>query len=278
MNKGENVIVNSNHEQNMKRKVLIIVILLVILCGIVFLLLRNRITNDSFAEESNEISKLNNQTIFTVNKIYMYTSAGATQNNDDRPIWNLNICQYTDIALYINNSSNKDLSLTNSIKELYISDVKFNDLKKGNPGLYYKNVYDFGKFVINDENKIEDKLKYEVVLDGELDYSKPQIYADAVNPITLSYVNKNILENKILSDISSDVRYDGTLLRKSGVILGDLACNLSFKLTIINNYNQEYVANIYLDIPLENTNVGATLYDGKMEKTIAGVTKFFRIK
>ena len=278
MNKGEKVVINSNQKQRVKTKIFIIIALVIVLGFILFIIIRNTIANNIFADESDEFAKLNNQTIFSVNKVYMYSSAGATQNNDNRPIWNLNISQYTDIALYINNNSSKELSLTNSVKELKIGNVKFNGVKKGTPELYYKNVYDFGKFTMGEENKIEDTLNYEVLLDGEIDYSKPQVYADLANPITLSFVNKNIIENKVLSDISADLKYDGTLLRKSGIILSDIKCNLSFTITIINNYNQEFVANVYLDIPIENTNVGTTIYDGKMEKTMAGVAKFYRMK
>lgn len=65
-------------------------------------------------------------------------------------------------------------------------------------------------------NKITDNLEFKVLNDGDIDYSKPQIYADASNPITLEYVNENIKENHIISDISSDLTYNGEILKNMG--------------------------------------------------------------
>lgn len=46
----------------------------------------------------------------------------------------------------------------------------------------------------SEDNVIQDKLEYKVLNDGDMDYSKPQIYADASNPIILEYANRNIKE------------------------------------------------------------------------------------
>jgi hypothetical protein len=55
---------------------------------------------------------------------------------------------------------------------------------------------------------------------------------------------------------------------------------LIFNITIINNYDQEFVATISLKIPLEDDFTGETIYDGKLIKVIEDNTsyKFFRIK
>ena len=116
--------------------------------------------------------------------------------------------------------------------------------------------------------------------DGDVDYSKPQIYADASNPISLEYINSDIKKNQILSDISSDVTYDGSLLRRGSVVISDISSHISFNINIVNNYNQKFVANVYIDIPLEDTVTGDTIYNGKFVKKIESENyiKFFRIK
>lgn len=218
---------------------------------------------------------------FLVQIKYICTVAGgATENREDRAIWNLNIDQYTDIALYINNRSEIALNYENAIKELYVENIRFSGYELGNPSLYYKDVNDFAKLNLGKENKIEDKLVYKIVNDGELNYAEPQIYADSSNPITLQYVNENIKTNAIISDISTDVTYDGSLLRKTGIILSKIKCILAFDVVIVNFYNQKFVANVYIDIPLEDTDVGETIYDGKMVKKLenTNLIKFFRVE
>ena len=85
------------------------------------------------------------RTVFSIDKIYMYSSASATENKVNRPVWNLNLFEYTDIAIYINSKSNDSLSNENTIKSLYIHNIKFGSPKLGEQNLYFKDINDFGK-------------------------------------------------------------------------------------------------------------------------------------
>ena len=51
-------------------------------------------------------------------------------------------------------------------------------------------------------------------------------------------------------------------------------------ITIINNYNQKFVASVYIDIPLEDTTTGDNIYKGKFVKKIENTNfvKFFRLE
>ena len=48
-------------------------------------------------------NELNNSSNFSIEKVLLYSSANATSNDTSRNLWNLNIYQYTDIIIYINN-------------------------------------------------------------------------------------------------------------------------------------------------------------------------------
>ena len=74
--------------------------------------------------------------------------------------------------------------------------------------------------------------------------------------------------------------FNGTLLRKSGVILSEISTSVSFRITLINNYDQEFIANVYLEIPFEDTITGDTIYNGSFTKILEGknMFKFLRIK
>lgn len=280
MKKTTTIIFNGRRPNSIGKKVIAITALAIIGISIWTSIILNYANNKKFAEDINNFAKLNAKTVFSIDKIYMYSSAGATENKEDRPVWNLNINQYTDIALYINNRSEQTLNYENAIKNIYIENIRFSGFEQGKPSLYYKDINDFGKLSVRDENKIEDRLDFKVINDGEINYSEAQIYADCLNPITVQYVNKDIKTNEIISDISTDVIYDGSLLRKTGVILSKINCVLAFDVIIFNFYNQKFIANVYIDIPLEDTDVGTTIYDGKFVKKLenTNLIKFFRVE
>lgn len=260
---------------------LVITITLVILCIMLIVsTIRVYIVNKEFANNMSEIAKLNSKTVFSIDRIYLYSSADAKSKETNKPIWDLDIYQYTDIALFINNRDNEGISYENTIKELTIDNVKFNGLEAGNPKLYYKNVNDFAKLDIVEENEIKDSMQFNVINSGDTDYTKPTIYSNCQNPITLEYVNFNMKEETKISDISTPLTYDGSLLKKAGISLSTIKCTLSFRVTIVNNYNQKYVATVYIDIPIEDSFSNTNIYDGKIIKNIenTNIVKFVRVE
>ena len=107
------------------------------------------------------MASLNSKQTFSIDKIYLYSSANATNNETKKSMWNLNVYQFTDIALYISgNANNKG---QNTIKELYIDNVKFDSLNVGTPNLHYKNLFEFGKFNLEKDYLITDCRKKELV-------------------------------------------------------------------------------------------------------------------
>ena len=260
---------------------LIITIALAILCivTIVYIIGIYKV-NSEFSSYIDGLSRLNSKTVFSIDRIYLYSSADATSNETTKPVWDLNVSQFTDIAIYINNRAENGVNYENTIKELTISNVKFNNLQSGTPSLYYKNVNDFARLTNLEENKINDSLEFNIVNSGDADYTKPVIYSNCQNPITLEYVNTNIEEDTIISDISTPLTYDGSLLKKSGILLSQMNCTLSFTITIVNNYNQKFVATVYIDIPLEDSMSSASIYDGKLVKNIenTNLVKFIRVE
>lgn len=260
---------------------LIITIALAILCivTIVYIIGIYKV-NSEFSSYIDELARLNSKTVFSIDRIYLYSSADATSNETTKPVWDLNVSQFTDIAIYINNRAENGVNYENTIKELTISNVKFNNLQSGTPSLYYKNVNDFAKLTSVEENKINDSLEFNIVNSGDADYTNPVIYSNCQNPITLEYVNTNMEEDTIISDISTPLTYDGSLLKKAGILLSQMECTISFTITIVNNYNQKFVATVYIDIPLEDSMSSTSIYDGKLIKNIenTNLVKFIRVE
>ena len=286
--KNKNTIVLSRKKKmNTKTKLILCILLIIFLVFSIRNIVICQVANRNLAEMADSFYMSNAKTVFSIDKIILYSSANAIKNEVTRPVWDLNVYQYTDIAIYINNHSDDELDSENAIKTLYIDNIKLNGVKKGEQSLYFKNAPDFGKSIYStvekkedaDSNKIGDKLEFSVLNDGDINYEKRQIYADCSSPITLEYVN-NIVNNKIISDIENDVKYDGSILKRSGIVLSDIKSSISFRINLTNNYNQKYMANVYIEIPLEDSVTGDNIYSGKFEKKIEeeNYSKFYRLK
>lgn len=271
---------NAEYRKKLYIKLAITIVLIILCIMLITSTIRVYIVNKEFANNMSDIAKLNSKTVFSIDRIYLYSSADAKSKETNKPIWDLDIYQYTDIALFINNRDSEGISYENTIKDLTIDNVKFNGLEVGNPKLYYKNVNDFAKLDIANENEIKDSMQFNVINSGDADYTKPTIYSNCQNPITLEYVNFNMKEETKISDISTPLTYDGSLLKKAGISLSTIKCTLSFRVTIINNYNQKYVATVYIDIPIEDSFSNTNIYDGKIIKNIenTNIVKFVRVE
>ena len=279
--KKKTLIIEENRKQSNVPVKLIVTIALIILCIVMIVYtVKIYVVNEKFADSVSEIARLNSKTVFSIDRIYLYSSADANSNETNKPIWDLDIFQFTDIALYINNRDESGVTYENTIKTLTIDNVKFNGLETGNPKLYYKNVNDFAKLDINEENEIKDSKEFNIVNSGDADYTKPVLYSNCQNPITLEYVNSEMKENTTISDISQPLTYDGSLLQKSGISLNSIKCNLSFRVTIVNNYNQKFVATVYIDIPLEDSFTNESIYNGSIVKNMenTNIVKFIRVE
>lgn len=261
-------------------KLLITIVLFVVCISMAFNIIKINTINKQFSESIAEMSKINSKTIFSIDRIYLYSSADAISKETNKPIWDLDIYQFTDIALYINNRDDEGLTYENTIKKLSIDNIKFNNLETGEPSLYYKNVNDFAKLDIIEENKIQDKLNFNILNSGIADYAKPVIYSNCQNPITLEYVNSKMKEETKITDITNPLTYDGSLLKKAGILLTNIKCTISFRITIENYYGQKFIATAYIDIPLEESFENTSIYDGKIIKNIqnSNIIKFVRVE
>lgn len=307
---------NSSPKKSNKLVKFIVFILLVILLAVLIKINYTDAQRKVALENTiADMTTLNSKQAFSIDKIYLYSSANATNNETKKSMWNLNVYQYTDIALYISgNATNKD---QNTIKELYIDNVKFDSLNVGTPNMHYKSLFEFGKFNLETENIITDRLNYEVIepakaeqknnvsINSEvtntadnieirdtntnssnninstsdilyvesLNYSKPQIYSDVSNPITLEYMNL-IKSNYLVSDIENPLVYNGSLLKRAGVDLTSISGNITFKIHIKNILGESYVANVKIAIPLKDEVSGTSIYDGSFTKEITTKTNF----
>ena len=244
-------------------------IFILLILTIIFLLLgynvsKAYINKITFEKDILEIANKNEEKIFTIKNIILFSSADSDAEVRQNSTLNINnLYQYTDIALFLN-PGQEELTYKNTLKELYIDNIKFvttpND---GTPNLYYKNIQNFATSKLSEENKIEDKLQFNISAEDNANLNTPTLYNNCANPIALTYLNNNIKTNFTLPDAFTQIAYDGSLLKRCGVTLSSISSSISFDIHLTNNLDQQFICPIYIEIPLESKD-GTSIYDGKV--------------
>ena len=124
--------------ENNRKKVIIfriilgIIVFAILISAFVYFKITNK-KNDSSSnnnqlsvEEGNKTNE-NEETIFKIDNILLYSSANALNNSEtQKDYWNLNIYQYTDMSITINNHVYSDkLTSKNLVSKMYIDNVNF---------------------------------------------------------------------------------------------------------------------------------------------------------
>ena len=247
-----------------KKKILTIItlVLFIIVFILAYLLFQRFILKTSFEKSVLPFASINEKNIFKVDKILLFSNCDAKNKNASASNFTIeNLYQYTDIAIFFSSSPSKDLS--NTLKKVSIKNIKFNTYpSSGTPCLYFKSINDFAKSDLIDTNLINDSLEFTITNNDEADLNSPILYNNLANPITISYVNSNIKSDYTITDTSSAITYDGSLLKRCNVDLESINCNLSFDIYITNNLNHEFKTTVFIDIPLKTDE--KTIYDGNI--------------
>ena len=255
-------------EFNLKHLIIVtfIILLLTILIAILYSKMVDNIKINNLKLEN--FAKENEKHIFKINKIVLYSNVDVIDESEKKSLQNISLSQYTDIAIYIDNTIlSNDLSAKNTIKEMYIENIKIDTLSSnGEKILNYKNSYAFGKY--RNLEMAESKIRFNILSDNinnlEEEYNNPTFYTDCSNPITLGYVNKNVVTNYRIRANDKKVSFDGAILDKANIALDVLNNKISFSITIINNLDEKFVCNVCIDNNLENEDGG--LYTGYIMK------------
>ena len=268
------ILENNRKKVTIVKIVFAILIVIAIIVGFIFISGKksnNQNENSNPDNPQADTPEKEEETIFAINNILLYSSANAISNSDtQKDYWNLGVYQYTDISLSINNHvySNK-LTSKNLVKRLYIDNINFSVKPAlGTPELFYKNPNLIGVPMTNDlDNKINERLDFTVnsTNDG-VDFKIPSFYTDCSNPITLSYVNSNVYSSLIVQNGAGAVTFDGSLLKKSGTKLENIAVTIDFKIHIINGNNDEFVCDVSLPLKFEDDKT--SIYDGHFVEEI----------
>lgn len=258
--------------------VILIILCLVLIFAYNHFVISDSVSRDNYANQMISISDNNEKTIFSIQKVVLYSNANAIDNSKDQSLSDVSICQFSDLGISIDNSqTSSELTDENTVKELYIDNIVMTSkLDKGIKILNYKNPFSFGKYR-EIESPINNRIDFKILNTNQENesnnYDEPTFFTDCSNPINLGYLNKDLLTKYSVSNESSTVSFNGKVLKEANISLDDINYNLKFTIHIVNNLNEKFSYNMNLDVNLDG------IYDGytyRAKSTSGNEYRFFR--
>ena len=236
------------------KTIAVIILIVILILAINFIFRRNKIVRN-FSNQTTKTFEENKNPNFRIGQILLYSSADATDYSQNKDLQDLSISQFTDIAIYIENDAKEELSEANTINKIYIDNIKI-ESKQENPDFKfeYKNPQNFGKF--EDLTNKEEKIEFETIHSNEednKDYSTAKFFTDCSNPITLGFVNSNIVQHFKMEEQNKLLSFNGSILELANVDLEKITPKISFEIHILNNLNEEYFCKVFLNVDLKNS-------------------------
>ena len=261
-----------------KKKILTVIVFLLFILVLVLalLLFQKYVIKSNFERDILPFANKNDKTVFQVDKIVMFSNCDAKNKTGSATNFTIeNLYQFTDLAIFINSSSFEEKNLKNTFKKVSIQNLQYiNKPELGEPKLHFKGLPQFAKSNLAVENEIQDSFDFTVTAENEANLDSPILYNNLANPITLSYSNQNIKSDYTITDTSTPITYDGSLLKRCNVDLASISCKLSFDIYITNNLDEEYKTTVFLAIPLETQE--KSIYDGTLTVTQTNPFIFYR--
>lgn len=278
MRRGINIRKQKRIELNKSNKksiqILSILIAILIICITIYLFfIQNIFIKKNLEKDRLFFSILNEHVPFSLNKIILFSSATAQTDSVNQGL-SLNISNYCDIGIYLNNSDKENTS----IKSLSINNIEINSPELGTPFLYKKRIDDLGNCSFNDAEIIGNEFTFNIVEStNDINYDNYELLNDGSTPISLGFYNQDIKQG-FLTD-NTEISYNGTLLKTALIPQSSLSCNISFTINITTNTDKEYLCNVNFAIPFEDEE--GLMYDtgyATKEYTANETNNFIRIK
>lgn len=181
---------------------------------------------------------------YSLSKIFVISTVEGTPIDDGQNIWNINVKQANDLYFYIN----KDDVTEETIKQITIEN--FNVTKNPAKGelAIYRPTGDLGKtYTHSEQNYLGEKITY---TGATIDDLKTLEIANTGGVISLRVSLDNL--GTYISNDSTEITYDGSLLQNIGVNLEEIKFGLSFDILIETNKDVIYKGTISLELPAED--------------------------
>ena len=264
--------------KNEKKAIIIaFIFLFTVIYGYWYFIISPMLQTWQFANQASNFVSANEEPIFKIKEIILYSSAYAVDKSKGEVLKDLDLHQFTDISISIDNKSYiSDLSNKNTVSELYIDNIKITkNSDKGDATLNYKNPFSFGKYQdgIEQTDRIDFNILHTNADNENNDFSTPTFFTDCSNPITLGYLNKNIKTNDEILKSNEKIDFNGKLLKIANVPIEDISYKLNFQIHLKNSLEESYVYTVDLNVPLEDSK--SSIYDGYIFKVMHNQSKSY---
>ena len=248
------------------KKILIIIIVLIVLIILLqsYVKIINKHRNNRiFALESEKYAEELNNPIFRIDKIIIYSDANIEDLSENKNMSNINITQFTDFAIYINNTiKDNELTAENTINQIYIDNIGISSIEElGVQKFFTKSIDNLGKYI--PAEKDSKTINYNVVhknSDKEIFDNTNSFYTDCSEPLVLSYVNENIVESADTSNSGERLSLDGSILKYLNIDLKKLNYKINFTINVENNLGENFFCKCSLNVNLDDGEEG--IYSG----------------
>lgn len=237
----------------------------------------------TFTNHAIQFIEENKKPVFKISKIILYSSAYAVDNSENKQLEDIDISQYTDMAIYIDNKGkSEEITAENTINELFVDNIKVTiNSDRGERILNYKNPKEFGKFA-QLQNYENDGILFNVVHtqdeQEEADYKNNIFYTDCSNPITLGFINQNILTDCKINDATGVLAFDGSILKNANIDLESISGKINLSVHIKNNLGEEFVCTMDIGLEFEESHDGIyTGYVMKIQNTEGDNYNFLKV-
>ena len=264
--------------KNEKKAIIIaFIFLFTVIYGYWYFIISPMLQTWQFANQASNFVAANEEPIFKIKEIILYSSAFAVDKSMGEVLKDLDLHQFTDISISIDNKSYiSDLSNKNTVSELYIDNIRITkNSDKGDATLNYKNPFSFGKYQdgIEQTDRIDFNILHTNADNENNDFSTPTFFTDCSNPITLGYLNKNIKTNDEILKSNEKIDFNGKLLKIANVPIEDISYKLNFQIHLKNSLEESYVYTVDLNVPLEDSK--SSIYDGYIFKVMHNQSKSY---
>lgn len=181
---------------------------------------------------------------YSLSKIFVISTVEGTPTDDGENIWNIQVKQANDLYFYIDKSEVTE----ETIKQITLQNFSLTKSpEKGEVTIYRPTGELENLYTYSEQNYLNESLTY---TGATIDDLKTLEIANEGGVIGCRVALNNL--GTYISNDSTEITYDGTLLQNIGISIEDIKLEMSFDLLIETNENVTYKGTISIALPGED--------------------------
>lgn len=180
---------------------------------------------------------------YNLSKILVISTVEGNSVDDGQNIWNISLKQANDLYLYIEQEEETD----ETIKQVTLENFNVTQAPQKGDLIIYRPTGDMNQlYTYSEQNYLGESLTY---TGAEISDLKTLEISNTGGVIGCRVALENL--GTFISNETTEITYDGSLLQNIDVNLEEIKFALSFDLLIETNENVTYKGNVSLELPAE---------------------------